>query len=251
MIIEADPIQPDKEEEEKEEQPKDVLAVCLVSGGLDSCIAAAVASLDCQLALLHVNYGQRTEKRELKAFSDIAEYYKVPPERRLVADLGHLKNIGGSSLTDKNMQLPPAALDKDAIPSSYVPFRNANLLCIAVSWAEVLGARRIYIGAMEDDATGYPDCSRIFFDAFEDTVERGTRPETKIEIVTPLITLKKHEVIRVGVELIAPLNLTWSCYRHEEVACGRCDSCAYRLRGFQQAGVNDPIPYEQNPELPE
>ncbi|MGE5364609.1 MAG: 7-cyano-7-deazaguanine synthase QueC [Bacteroidota bacterium] len=218
------------------------LAVVAVSGGMDSCVTAAVANLDYKLAFAHFNYGQRTQNRELKAFNDIADFYGV--EHRLIIDFNHLSKIGGSSLTDWSIAVSKADLESSVVPSSYVPFRNANLLCACVSWAEVIGAKSIFIGAVEEDSSGYPDCRGEFFRAFEIMANLGTKPETKIVIETPIISLSKAEIVKKGVELGAPLNLTWSCYQNEDEACGQCDSCALRLRGFQQAGLTDPIPYK-------
>lgn len=227
----------------EQQQQRAPLAVCLVSGGMDSCVTAAIAGEENdELAFLHVSYGQRTEARERRAFEDLADYYGVT--RRLAVSIEYLTRIGGSSLTDSRMAVTEADLASRRIPTSYVPFRNAHLLSIATSWAEVCGARRIYIGAVAEDSSGYPDCRPEFYDAFEQVIQRGTRPETMIEIVTPVIALHKAEIIRRGLELGAPLQLTWSCYQSEDSACGRCDSCALRLRAFQEAGVADPIPYE-------
>ena len=215
-------------------------AIILVSGGMDSCVTVASAKADgYDLSFLHMNYGQRTEKKELKAFHDIADHYMV--DERLVIDISHLSAIGGSCLTDKNIETPSADLENPDIPISYVPFRNANILAAAVSWAEILDARTIYVGAVEDDSSGYPDCRRLFFDAFEKTIETGTKPETNIKILTPLITLTKKEIVEKGISLNAPLHLTWSCYKNEDIPCGECDSCALRARGFLQAGLKDPL----------
>lgn len=220
------------------------LAVCLVSGGMDSCVTAATANKENdELAFLHVSYGQRTEQRERRAFDEIAEFYNV--KKRLAVSIEHLAKIGGSSLTDKEIEVAEADLDSKEIPTSYVPFRNAHLLAIAASWAEVLTANRIYIGAVAEDSSGYPDCRPEFYEAFRRLIEVGTKPETNVEICTPVIHLKKSEIVRRAVELNAPLHLTWSCYRNAERACGRCDSCALRLRGFREAGVSDPIVYEE------
>ena len=216
------------------------MAVILVSGGMDSCVTAATAIADgYQPAFLHINYGQRTESRELKAFNKIADYYQV--EQKLVVDISHLSEIGGSCLTDENIEVPDADLESHDIPISYVPFRNANILAAATSWAEVLGAATIYVGAVEEDSSGYPDCRRSFFDAFEHTIDTGTKPETQIKIDTPLITLSKKEIVEKGISLNAPIHLTWSCYKNEDIPCGKCDSCALRARGFEQAGIVDPI----------
>lgn len=221
------------------------LAVVLASGGMDSCVTTAIAQQDCRLAMLHVGYGQRTEARELKAFHALADFYKA--EHRLVCRLEHLSKIGGSSLTDRALAVERADLDRKEIPSSYVPFRNAHFLSIAVSWGEVLDARKIFVGAVSEDSSGYPDCRPEYYQAFNRVVELGTKPETRLEIVTPIIHLRKSEIVRRGRELGAPLELTWSCYQSEDVACGLCDSCALRLRAFEEAGMADPIPYEVRP----
>ena len=218
------------------------IAMALVSGGMDSCVTAAIAGSQYDaLAFLHISYGQRTESRERKAFNEIADFYGV--EKRLDVSIEHLAKIGGSSLTDDSMNVTEADLGSKEIPTSYVPFRNANMLAIAVSWAEVIGANAIYIGAVAEDSSGYPDCRPEFFEAFQKTIDAGTKPETRIEIRTPIIHLSKADIVKKGIELNAPLHLTWSCYRSEDVACGTCDSCALRLRGFERAGVEDPIAY--------
>ena len=224
------------------------LAVVLASGGMDSCVTTALAHLDYRLALLHINYGQRTEARELKSFNAVADHYRA--ERRLVVSMEHLVKIGGSSLTDPAIPVSPADLHATAIPTSYVPFRNANMLAVGVSWAEVIGASAIFVGAVEEDSSGYPDCRREFYDAFEQVIKAGTKPTTRIAIVTPVIGMSKADIVRKGSELGAPFELTWSCYQREDVACGVCDSCALRLRGFQRAGVEDPLPYEARPRYP-
>ena len=221
------------------------IAVIAVSGGLDSCVTSAIASEKYKLAFAHFNYGQRTERRELKAFNDIANYYNV--SNKLVFDLKHLANIGGSSLTDKKIKVARANLSSKEIPASYVPFRNANMLSACVSWAEVLKAKAIFIGAVYEDASGYPDCRPSFFQAFQNVIGLGTKPDTSITIETPVINLSKAEIIKLGTKLNAPLELTWSCYKNEDIACGVCDSCAFRLRGFQQARITDPIPYVEIP----
>ncbi len=223
-------------------------AIVLVSGGMDSCVTAAIANEQYRLAFLHVNYGQRTEARELRAFNEIAEYYKA--DKRLSVSLEHLKVIGGSALTDESIavpEVPPSPQGGEGvIPVTYVPFRNAHLLAIATSWAEVIGATKIFIGAVEEDSSGYPDCREIFYQAFNRVIDTGTKPETRIEIVTPLIHLKKSAIVKRGIELGAPLQLTWSCYQSSEKACGRCESCALRLKGFREAGLKDPIPYQNS-----
>ncbi|MDQ3322435.1 MAG: 7-cyano-7-deazaguanine synthase QueC [Acidobacteriota bacterium] len=219
-------------------------AIVLVSGGMDSCVTAAIARQEnAKIALLHISYGQRTERRERKAFEDIADFYKV--EKRLAISIEYLAKIGGSSLTDKSIAVAEADLESKEIPMSYVPFRNANMLAIATSWAEVLKANSIYIGAVSEDSSGYPDCRPEFYAAFEKTIEAGTKPETNIKIKTPIIHLSKAEIVRKAIEIGAPLHLSWSCYRNSDSACGACDSCALRLRGFAQAGEVDPIEYEK------
>ena len=209
---------------------------------MDSCVIAGIArGENDELAFLHVSYGQRTEVRERKAFNDIGDFYGV--EQRLDISIEHLAMIGGSSLTDKTIDVTEANVESKEIPTSYVPFRNANMLSIAVSWAEVIGATAIYIGAVAEDSSGYPDCRPEFYDAFQKAIDAGTKPETHIEVRTPIIYLTKAEIVKKGIELNAPLHLSWSCYSSEDLACGTCDSCALRLRGFEQAGAKDPIAY--------
>jgi 7-cyano-7-deazaguanine synthase len=222
---------------------KQPLAVVLVSGGMDSCVTAAIAHQQYIMAFLHLNYGQKTEQRELQAFHDIADFYSV--QKRLVIDASFFRTLGGSSLTDDAMPVEKAQLDSQEIPSSYVPFRNGNILAMATSYAERIAAETIFIGAVEEDASGYPDCREDFFKAFNSVIRLGTRPDSGIRIRTPIIGLKKKDIIRKGLELGAPLSKTWSCYQNEDRACGECDSCALRLRGFRQAGVEDPIPYRK------
>lgn len=222
------------------------LAVVALSGGLDSCVTTAIALRDYNVATVHINYGQRTENKELSSFHNICDYYGI--EKKLVIDFAHLNRIGGSSLTDMSIEVTKADLGNKEIPNSYVPFRNAHILTACVSWAEVIGANAVFIGAVYEDASGYPDCRPEFFEAFEKVAELGTKPDTHIKIVTPIIHLTKAEIVKKGIELKAPLHLTWSCYKDEDEACGVCDSCAFRLRGFRQAGVEDPIKYRERPE---
>lgn len=227
-------------ESEETDGPK--LAICLVSGGMDSCVTAAIAHEENdELAFLHVSYGQRTENRERQSFEALADHFEV--KLRLVISLEQLARIGGSSLTDNSIPVTAADLSASRIPSSYVPFRNAHLLAAAVSWGEVIGATSIYIGAVAEDSSGYPDCRPEFYDAFQTVVDIGTKPETHITIETPVIGMRKSEIVQRGIELGAPLHLTWSCYQESERACGNCDSCALRLRAFREAGTVDPIPY--------
>jgi 7-cyano-7-deazaguanine synthase len=226
-------------------------AVVLLSGGMDSCVCAGEACDRhgaANVALLHASYGQRTEAREARAFSEIADFYGVT--RRLMVKLDHFRAIGGSALTDANIRVPENELiaspgHGQEIPVTYVPFRNAHFLSVGVSWAEAIGAAEIYIGAVAEDSSGYPDCRPEYYKVFQELIQVGTRPETQIEIVTPVIALKKSQIIRRGIELGAPLHLTWSCYQNGDEACGVCDSCLLRLRAFTEAGVPDPIRYRQ------
>jgi len=239
-------------------------AVVLLSGGMDSCVTTAIAAQTHVLACVHASYGQRTERRERRAFDAVADFYGVG--ERLVARLEHFRQIGGSALTDQAItvpereswieeekQIPHTGKNRrvrddnkghgEGIPVTYVPFRNAHFLSIAVSWAEALGADSVWIGAVAEDSSGYPDCRPEYYRAFQELVRAGTRPETRIRIETPVIRMRKSAIIRRGVELGAPLHLTWSCYQGEEEACGACDSCLLRLRAFAEAGVTDAIPY--------
>jgi len=230
------------------EKPK---AVVLLSGGRDSCVTAAIAGQTHRLALAHASYGQRTEVRERRAFEDIADFYGV--RERLVVRMDYFARIGGSALTDPHIAVPevedhqtPASRPtlSQGIPITYVPFRNAHLVSLGVSWAEVLGAEAVYLGAVWEDSSGYPDCRPEFYRLFGEVVRAGTKPETRLQIVTPVIGLRKWEIVRRGIELQAPLHLTWSCYQFEDEACGGCESCVLRLQAFAGAGVRDPIAYK-------
>ncbi|MBE0603458.1 MAG: 7-cyano-7-deazaguanine synthase QueC [Deltaproteobacteria bacterium] len=214
---------------------------------MDSLVMAAFCRRETELALLHVNYGQRTEARELACFNAIAEFLEVPPSRRLVADIGYLKDIGGSALTDGAIDVPGADLERKEVPVTYVPFRNAHLVAIAVSWAEVLGAKSIYIGAVSADSSGYPDCRPEFYEAMNETIRRGTKEGSGIVVKAPFIRLKKKDIVRMGISMGVPFEHSWSCYREEERACGLCDSCALRLRAFAEAEAVDPLPYDSRP----
>ena len=213
---------------------------------MDSCVTAAIASRKYDIAALHASYGQRTESRELQSFHAVADHFQA--FTRLAVKLDHFRAIGGSSLTDPSMPIRQADLASHDIPNTYVPFRNAHFLSIATSWAEVLGATKIFVGAVWEDSSGYPDCRPEYYEAFNRVIRTGTRPTTDITIETPLIHLSKRDIVRKGIELGAPFDLTWSCYRESGIACGVCDSCALRLRAFQQAGVEDPIAYADKPE---
>ena len=229
-----------------------VKAVVLLSGGMDSCVCAAIARERHgagNVALLHAMYGQRTEKRERQAFEDIAKFYGITDT--LVVKLDHFRAIGGSALTDHRIGVPENELTASdqmhgsAIPVTYVPFRNAHFLSVGVSWAEAIGAGAIYIGAVAEDSSGYPDCRPEYYRVFQELIRVGTKPETNIEMVTPVIAMRKSQIIRRGRELGAPLHLTWSCYQGEDLACGKCDSCLLRLRAFAEAAVADPIAYRK------
>ena len=250
-------------------EPKGIV---LLSGGMDSCVTAAIAARECgRVAALHVSYGQLTEARERHSYEEIADYYGI--EERMAINQSYLGRIGGSALTDPSIPLREgignteqgtgnrstefenrstggARRDATDIPASYVPFRNAHFLAAAVSWAEVIGAERIYIGAVEQDSSGYPDCRPEYYNIYNRLIKAGTRPETHVELVTPLIHLRKHEIVKKGVELGAPFHLSWSCYRSSDSACGVCDSCALRLRAFEEAGAEDPIPYSSRAGMP-
>jgi 7-cyano-7-deazaguanine synthase len=219
-------------------------SVVLLSGGMDSGVCAALAARDTDASALHVSYGQRTEDRERQAFESICDRLGI--RRRLAIRNDLLGRVGGSALTDKQIAVPVAQncgqIGQGGIPVTYVPFRNAHFLSAAVSWAEILGASRVYIGAVEQDSSGYPDCRPAYYRAFNEVIKAGTR-EGSITIVTPLIALRKAEIVKLGLELSAPFDLTWSCYSREDVACGVCESCALRLRAFLEAGAQDPIPY--------
>src|SRR5450631_2831938 len=215
-------------------------AVVLLSGGMDSCVCAALAARDHETAAVHVSYGQRTEKRERQSFLAICQRLKI--HDKLMVRNEAFRAIGGSALTDERIDVPTAEGLGHGVPVTYVPFRNAHFLSVAVSWAEVLGAEKVYIGAVEPDSSGYPDCRPAYYQAFNQVVKTGTK-EGKIQVVTPLIAMRKTDIVRLGLELGAPFDLTWSCYSREDQACGICDSCVLRLRAFEAAEVQDPIPY--------
>jgi 7-cyano-7-deazaguanine synthase len=218
-------------------------AVVCLSGGMDSTVCATLAARDYDSYGLHCSYGQRTQARELQAARDVAKAVGLRELMELETDL--FRRIGGSALTDETIAVPHAeerlGLGGE-VPVTYVPFRNAHFLSAAVSWAEVLGAKTVFIGAVEQDSSGYPDCRPAYYEAFNELIRMGTK-EGDIRVVTPLITLRKHEIVRLGVELGAPLHVSWSCYSGETEACGVCESCDLRLRAFAAAGVTDPINY--------
>ncbi|MFN3406976.1 MAG: 7-cyano-7-deazaguanine synthase QueC [Caldimicrobium sp.] len=216
------------------------LALVLLSAGMDSAVCASIASLHHSLAFLHIQYGQRTAKKELECFHRLCEFYK--PVMIFIAEAPFLKAMGGSSLTNENLPIPEEE-EEGNIPSTYVPFRNGIFLSIATAWAEIIGAKKIFIGVNQIDFSGYPDCRESFIRAFNQAIQEGTKPETQIEIATPLINLSKREIVQLGVKLGTPFHLTWSCYKDNELACGKCSSCKIRLKAFNEAGVNDPLPY--------
>ena len=228
-------------------QKSNQLAVVLVSGGMDSLVTAAMANeIHEDMAFLHLNYGQKTQERELKCFHEIADHYKVPKELRKVIDISFLKQIGGSSLTDDGIDVKKYKGDTEEIPDSYVPFRNTHIVSMAVSWSEVIGGKKIYIGAVDEDSSGYPDCRPSYYKALNALIKEGTK-DGDIEVITPVIEMKKEEIVLKAISLEAPLASSYSCYSRGDKACGVCDSCALRLRGFEKAGLADPIEYDQRP----
>ncbi len=223
------------------------LAIVLVSGGMDSLVTAAMAHLHHdKIAFLHLNYGQKTEKKELECFHNIADFYQVARKFRKVIDVSYFRQIGGSSLTDDTIEVKQYQGDSDEIPDSYVPFRNTHIIAMAVSWAEIIGAKKIYIGAVFEDSSGYPDCRPEYYKAVNELIKQGTKLGD-IEVITPIIHMQKTEIIQKGLELEAPLHWSWSCYARGDKACGVCDSCALRLRAFQRLGIEDPIEYITRP----
>jgi 7-cyano-7-deazaguanine synthase len=222
------------------------LAIVLVSGGMDSLVVAAQAATSHEkLFFLHMNYGQKTSQKERECFDKIADFYKIPQSHRKIIDMTFLSQIGGSSLTDSQIEVSDYQGDSNNIPSSYVPFRNTHIIAMAVSWAEVLGASKIYIGANYEDSPGYPDCRPSYYQAYNKLIQEGTK-EGIIQIDTPIIMMKKSQIVELAHKLKAPLELTWSCYARADYACGKCDSCALRLRGFKEFGIKDPIQYKED-----
>src|SRR5947209_4701359 len=226
--------------------PSKPRAIVLLSGGMDSAVCAVLAVRDFDAAAVHISYGQRTEERERQSFLAICQRLKIPD--RLMVRNDALRAIGGSALTDESILVPDAENIGHDVPVTYVPFRNAHFLAVAVSWAEVLGAEKVYIGAVEPDSSGYPDCRPAYYKAYNDVVRVGTK-DGRIEIVTPLIAMRKADIVRLGLELGAPFDLTWSCYSREDQACGTCESCVLRLRAFEAAGARDPVPYSSAAEI--
>lgn len=219
-------------------------AIVLVSGGMDSLVCAGMAAqAGHELHFLHMDYGQKTSRREHKSFDDIADFYKVPNKHRKVIDMNFLRQIGGSSLTDESITVKNYSGDSNVIPDSYVPFRNSIILSLAVSWAEVMGANLLYIGANHEDSPGYPDCRPSYYEAYNKVIQEGTKAGD-IKVLTPVISMKKKEIVLKGKDLKVPFELSWSCYQSTTKACGKCDSCALRLRGFKEAGMIDPIEYQ-------
>lgn len=222
------------------------LAIVLLSGGMDSLACMAMAKQQgFELAVLHLNYGQNTQDKELDCFNRIADFYNVDQQKRKIIDISFLSQIGGSSLTDKNIEVTKNTVDNEGIPSSYVPFRNTHILSMAVSWAEIIGAKKIFIGAVEEDEMGYPDCRPAYYQAFNELIKQGTK-DGNIEVITPIIKMKKDEILNQIYQLNAPVELSWSCYERSDKACGTCDSCALRMRAFKKIGKKDPINYLNN-----
>ncbi len=231
----------------KEIKKSEDLAIVLVSGGMDSLVTAAIANQSYKnLAFLHLNYGQKTEEKELQCFHEIADFYNVEHKFRKIIDISFLRQIGGSSLTDDQINVKDYQGDSDEIPDSYVPFRNTHIISMAVSWAEVVGAKKIFIGAVYEDSSGYPDCRPSYYAAVNNLIKEGTK-DGVIEVITPVIHMKKEEIVNKALELKAPLSSSWSCYARGDKACGICDSCALRLKGFKKAGCEDPIEYDHRP----
>lgn len=220
-------------------------AIVLLSGGMDSLVCAGLAIKEnTSVYFLHMNYGQKTSAKERQCFDAIADFYNVPLNMRKVIDMTFLKQIGGSSLTDDSMEIVLSNFESGEIPDSYVPFRNSIILSLAVSWAEVVGAQKLYIGANHEDSPGYPDCRPSYYEAFNKVIQEGTKAGD-ISIITPVISLRKSEIVKLGNSLQTPFELSWSCYKSSDKACGVCDSCVLRKRGFQEAGMRDPISYQE------
>ncbi len=220
-----------------------IKSIILLSGGMDSLVTTAIAKEESdEIYFLHANYGQKTELKELECFENLTKFYK--PSGTLSVDIDYLRKIGGSSLVDDNLTIKNHNNEEDAVPNTYVPFRNAHLIAIGVSWAEVIGAQRIYIGAVEEDSSGYPDCRESFYKSYNKTIDLGTKDETKIQIMTPIIHMTKAEIVKKGKELNCPFEFSWSCYRSNDKACGTCDSCHLRIKAFKEAKLKDPIPYK-------
>lgn len=218
--------------------------IVLLSGGMDSLVCAGLANQNHDnVYALHLNYGQKTSSREKISFDEICKHYNIPLQKRKIIDMTFLQQIGGSSLTDESIDVKAYQGDSTIIPDSYVPFRNSIILSLAVSWAEVIGATKLYIGANFEDSPGYPDCRPSYYEAYNKVIQEGTKAGN-IEILTPVLRMKKRDIVLKGKELDVPFNLSWSCYKSSSKACGECDSCALRLRGFQEAGITDPIDYK-------
>ncbi|MBN2460330.1 MAG: 7-cyano-7-deazaguanine synthase QueC [Candidatus Cloacimonetes bacterium] len=216
-------------------------SIVLVSGGMDSLVTAAVAVQESDAVnFLHITYGQRTQEAERRCFHKLVEFYE--PADSMIVDISYLRQMGGSSLTDPALKIQQFG-ESRGIPNTYVPYRNGNFIAIATSWAEIIVANRIYIGAVEEDSSGYPDCRESFFQAAEETINQGTRDDTGIKIITPVIHMEKSEIVKLGERLQVPFESSWSCYKYNDVACGSCDSCVLRIRAFQKAGLKDPLPY--------
>jgi len=216
-------------------------AVCIISGGMDSALSAKIAQEDgYEIIALHFNYGQLTEKKELESFRKIVKSLSTVESYEI--DLDFFKLIGASALIDSSLDVPTDGIE-DGVPITYVPFRNGIFISIATALAEKHGAEALYIGVVEEDSSGYPDCRDEYISSMQNSINLGTRDETRLEIKMPLVHLKKEHIVQKSLELGVPLQDTWSCYKREDVACGVCDSCRLRLKGFKKAGVSDLIIY--------
>jgi 7-cyano-7-deazaguanine synthase len=222
-------------------------AIVVVSGGINSCLTSALVADKYNPFFLHVSYGQKVEKRELKAFKDLATYFKI--KKRLTASVKYLKEIGGSSLTDRNINVSVSGVSNRKIPTSYVGFLNTHFIAIAVSWAEMLAVDKIFFGANESNDLFYPDCTKQYFAAMSKTIAAGIRPESKITLETPLLSMKKSEIIKKSTEMKLPLHLTWTCYKNNDIACGECDACMRRLFAYKNAKLYDPLEYMVYPKI--
>ena len=216
-------------------------AVCIISGGMDSTLASyMMKQKGYEIIGVHFNYGQLTEAKELECFENICKSLHV--KNKYILDMGFFTQLGASALTDKSIEVPTSGLE-DGIPVTYVPFRNGIFLSMAAAIAEKEGAEVITIGVVEEDSSGYPDCKEEYIKAMQKAINLGTKPTTNIIIEMPLVHLKKSQIVKEAIKYDVPLELTWSCYKDTQKACGVCDSCRLRLNGFKEAGIDDPIPY--------
>lgn len=217
-------------------------AVCILSGGMDSTLASYIAKNEgYEIIAVHFNYGQRTEKKELEAFREITSLLEVHEKYEI--NIPFFTQIGASALTDSSLEIPTGGVEA-GVPITYVPFRNGIFLSIATAIAEKHGAKALFIGVVQEDSSGYPDCTDTFIDKMENAMNQGTKEETQLEIITPLVHMSKAQIVTKALQLGVPLEKTWSCYANEEKACGVCDSCRLRLNGFALAEATDKINYQ-------